>query len=595
MRSPNNDGIDQTLLVWMTLVVVSVALLLYAAAAIPTFLWCAAQGQIAVLPFVDIIGGMARWIVGGLGDDPRTVPGLVAHREMLPPPPVWLVLDSILASTSIATLLVAWLRIDRWRSLERLGLPAWDPRCWVTPRSWARPRDLLALQPTDNRPRRLNRILRTALREWRSPEPAGSDSWSLGTVCRRPLRSLPEMHLLTVAPTRSGKTTRVLLPALLEHRGTAVVLLNKTDVLHAAAERRAQHGPVHIFAPLTPADALPMPAAGWTPLRGCEDWEHALRMGRWIFDADPSASADSSDSGGARFYNRDATAVALPPLLQAAALGERNMSAVLTWLRGGLEALDEPREILMTHQADRGAAQVAGVQALEERPRSLLLMSAAQLVSAYRFPSVEHADRDELDPRRLLDDGGTLFLHAPDGDQESLAPIFGALLGAILRLSEQRAAATGRPSGSLLRILVDEAAHLAPLQKLPTYLSVSAGWGVRWLLVYQSISQLQHRYGREADGILGNAQCKLFLGPIQDESTRRYLVELLGEETVSARSRTSHGSRLDRSTTLQERREHKASAQRLMQLRLGEAVLTHGREVPAITQLPGPQQHHHRR
>ena len=97
-----------------------------------------------------------------------------------------------------------------------------------------------------------------------------------------------------------------------------------------------------------------MAAVGWTPLRGCEDWEHALRMGRWIFDADPSAAADSSDSGGARFYNRDATAVALPPLLQAAALGERNMTAVLTWLRGGLEALDEPREILMTHHAAAG-------------------------------------------------------------------------------------------------------------------------------------------------------------------------------------------------------------------------------------------------
>jgi hypothetical protein len=75
------------------------------------------------------------------------------------------------------------------------------------PRSWARPRELLALQPTDNRPRTLNRVLRTALRDWRAPAPTGEDSWSLGTLCRRPLRSLPEMHLLTVAPTRSGKTT----------------------------------------------------------------------------------------------------------------------------------------------------------------------------------------------------------------------------------------------------------------------------------------------------------------------------------------------------------------------------------------------------
>jgi len=574
----------------MTLVIAAIGSLLYTAAALPALLWYAPQGQIAVLPFADAVGGMTRWIVGGLGEDPRTVQGLVEHREMLPPLLVWIALDAILMLAVVAGLFVAWLRIDRWRSLEPLGLPAWDPRSWVVQRSWARPRDLLGLQPSDNHPGSINRLLRAALREQRSPAAVGGDSWALGTLCRRPLRSLPEMHLLTVAPTRSGKTSRVLLPALLEHRGPAIVLLNKTDVLHAAAERRAHFGPVDVFAPLTPADVLPMRTTGWTPLSGCEDWEHALRMARWIFDADPSASADSNDSGGARFYNRDATAVALPPLLQAAARGKHGMADVLSWLRGGLEALDEPREILMAHHAEQGAAQVAALQALEERPRSLLLMSAAQLVSAYRFPSVVQADRDEFDPSRLLGECGTLFLHAPDGDQESLAPIFGALLGAVLRVAEQRAAATGRPSGPLLKIFVDEAAHLAPLQKLPTYLSVSAGWGVRWLLVYQSVSQLQHRYGREADGILGNAQCKLFLGPIQDESTRRYLVELLGEETISARSRTWHGTQLDRSTTMQERRENKASSQRLMRLRLGEAVLTHGRELPAITQLPGPQQ-----
>lgn len=93
MRPPNNDGIDQTLLVWITLIAVTIALFLYVAAAIPAFLWCAARGQIAVLPFIDAVGGMARWLVGGLTHDPRTVPGLLQHREVLPPPPVWLALD----------------------------------------------------------------------------------------------------------------------------------------------------------------------------------------------------------------------------------------------------------------------------------------------------------------------------------------------------------------------------------------------------------------------------------------------------------------------------------------------------------------------
>jgi hypothetical protein len=118
------------------------------------------------------------------------------------------------------------------------------------------------------------------------------------------------------------------------------------------------------------------------------------------------------------------------------------MADVLTSLRGGLEALDEPREILMTHHAEQGAAQVAALQALEERPRSLLLMSAAQLVSAYRFPSVVQADRAEFDPCRVLDECGTLFLHAQTAIRNRWRRSSVPLLGAVLRVAEQRGAAT---------------------------------------------------------------------------------------------------------------------------------------------------------
>ena len=211
-------------------------------------------------------------------------------------------------------------------------------------------------------------------------------------------------------------------------------------------------------------------------------------------------------------------------------------------------------------------------------------MSAAQLVDAYRFPSVNAFDEPDFRPDRLLE-GGTLYVVAPESEQDLLAPVVGGLLGAVLRTWEERAAADPRHDGPRLRILADEAAHLAPLAKLPTYLAVSAGWGVRWCLVYQSLSQLEHRYGREADAVLGNSLCKLFLGPSQDESTRRYLSELLDEETVTAASWS--GSPLaGGGATRHERQAAKVSAQPLMQLREGRAVLVHGRDLPAVTYLP---------
>ena len=335
---------------------------------------------------------------------------------------------------------------------------------------------------------------------------------------------------------------------------------------------------------MTDPGALPVKPTGWTPLQGCEKWETALRMGQAIFDADPQATARAEGSSGARFYNREALAGLLPALLHAAAHGKRSMSDVLAWLKAGVDGLDQPRQLLLDHRANEPAQIVAGIQALDERPRSYLMPSASQLIDAYRFPSVQACDRTDFDPRSLLK-GGTLYLLAPESDQESLAPIFGGLLGSVLRVWERES--QGRSAPPLLKILADEAAHLAPLAKLPTYLSVSAGWNVRWCVVYQSLAQLHHRYGEEAHSVLSNTLVKLFLGPVQDEMTRRYLVDLLDEETVTTTSRSSSGGTWSPSMarTEHERQAPKVSAQGLMQLAEGQAILIHERNLPALTYL----------
>jgi type IV secretion system protein VirD4 len=567
MNKPADDNSQELAIVAVCLIGV-LAVGLYMAVAVPTLVWSGLHGEPTLVSLGDAVGGGVRWIAAGAHGDPRRLPAFGAYRDVMPSPRTWTAINVALLLMLVLAIVAALVRADRWRGTRPVGLPRWHPRSWVTSRSWARPRDL--------------RHLRRRRRRSNGDSAADADGWPLGKLRGRALRSGPESHLMAVAPTRSGKTTRVVVPSLLEHRGPAVVLLNKTDVVWQTVVGRAGRGPVWIYAPLT--DELSK-RCGWTPLLGCEDWERALRMGRWLFDADPTASQAAHDSGGARFYNREAVGVALPPLLHAAALGGLDMSAVHGWLRSGIDGLDEPRSLLADHDARAAADSIAGIQALDERPRSLMLMSAAQLVDAYRFPSVNAFDRPDFRPEQLLD-GGTLYVVVPESEQDVLAPIVGGLLGSVLRTWEERAAATPHNSGAPLRILADEAAHLAPLAKLPTYLAVSAGWGVRWCLVYQSLAQLEHRYGREADTLLGNSLCKLFLGPIQDESTRRYLSELLDEETVTAASWSASPLGHVAPATRHERQAAKVSAQPLMQLREGQALLVHGRDLPAVTYLP---------
>jgi type IV secretion system protein VirD4 len=74
-----------------------------------------------------------------------------------------------------------------------------------------------------------------------------------------------------------------------------------------------------------------------------------------------------------------------------------------------------------------------------------------------------------------------------------------------------------------MRVLLDEAADLAPLRDLPAHLSQAAGHGVRIATIWQSVGQLHHRYGDASDDILANSTAKLFMGPVTDDRTGRYV------------------------------------------------------------------------
>jgi type IV secretory pathway TraG/TraD family ATPase VirD4 len=550
----------------------------------PLLAWSVVHGAPTLLAPMDVAALLVDVVVPG-----ATLPSRLARfGDVWPPAAAWILLDLLALFVLLVLAAAVWVRVDRWRGRSTVGLAAWDPRRRLRPRSWAVPRDWLHLQPVRRSRSRASRVfccrsLRFLGGERRAPARRGGDGWNLGVLRGAEVRSDREMHLMVVAPTRAGKTRRVLATEAVEHDGPAVILSNKLDVVHMTVAARRGRGPVWIYAPLTMrADDC----VGWTPLVGCERWEQALLMAQWLFDADPSASSASRSSGGARFYNKEAVELLLPALLQAAALGGCGMGAVLDWLRGGLDGLDVPRAHAAEGGGERAAAALAGVQALDERPRSLLMMSAAQLISAYRLPAVRAVDRPGFDPQELLREHGTLYLVAPEAETELLAPIFGGILGQVLRACEhgsQQVEDSRRLTP--LKILADEAAHLAPLGKLPTYLAVSGGWGVRWCLVYQSLAQIRHRYGAEADAILANALCKLFLGPIHDRVTRDEIVALLGRELVERTSRTTRG--LGGSSTTRQQHERPVLApEQLARIGEGKAVAIHGRELPAVVHLP---------
>ncbi|HWT95370.1 MAG TPA: type IV secretory system conjugative DNA transfer family protein [Solirubrobacteraceae bacterium] len=448
-----------------------------------------------------------------------------AVRGQMPGAAVWWTVAGATIVLLIVIAMVAFRKIEPEVARARLGRRSYEWR-GSRPRAWARPRDLGDLTKK-------------------------STGFSLGKLDGRALTSDPEAHVALIAPTRAGKTTRYIIPWLLEHEGPAIVTSTKRDVLDVTRAHREGLGRVWVYDPFSPD------SCAWNPLDGCDDWSTALRQAQWLADA--TQQGDSEIAG----YWRGEAAKLLAPLLHAAVLDNRGVDVVLGWLDKQEE--HEPARILKAATAEAAALQLKAVMALDPRNRGTTFMSAGSVLAAYRFPEVIAHSSSDFTPERFFDGTAqTLYIVASDRDQRLLTPLIVALLSATLEGARQRATRVG-PLDPTLRVLMDEAANIAPLRDLPSTLSQSAGFGIRAATVWQSVAQLQERFGRAGDTVLANSTVKLFMGPVTDDVTRR------------------HAQALTRAASSKERQSGQAG---LAQLTGGRALLAVAGAPPAVVRAP---------
>ena len=156
---------------------------------------------------------------------------------------------------------------------------------------------------------------------------------------------------MVVGPSQSGKTTGVVVPAVLEWDGPALSTSIKSDVVHDTHRARAARGQVAVF---DPTGSTELPHAPWSPIAAARSWEGARRTAARLLgigEHGPARSADESfwRPAGARF---------LAPLLLAAAHGDLTMSEVLSWIATVNE--DEPTALLERHACPRRRARARG-------------------------------------------------------------------------------------------------------------------------------------------------------------------------------------------------------------------------------------------
>jgi type IV secretion system protein VirD4 len=358
------------------------------------------------------------------------------------------------------------------------------------------------------------------------PWPAGENGIYLGIGGGGWAWTGRERSALVLGPSRSGKTSSVVIPNVLVAPGAVVSTSTKPDVLQLTAPARARCGWTLLFDPSTsiePAEGVVR--IGWSPLNSARDWDGALSM------ADAMVHANRRGNRGARASNDDhwterATSL-LAPILHGAALKRCSMRDVLSWVdrHDGAPAL---RTLSERAESQVPADALSGILATDEREQSGIWSTASGVLAAYRsISALASTEPPYLDPASFCDGTNTLYICATGRQQQLMAPLIVGLLTEIRDAAYERA----RQGTSVPPVLfaLDEVANIAPLPDLPSIVSEGAGQGLLTLACLQDLSQARSRWGAEAEGFLSLFGTSVVLPGIADMTTLDALSVLSGD------------------------------------------------------------------
>ena len=384
----------------------------------------------------------------------------------------------------------------------------------------------------------------------------------------------PAQSLVVVGPTQSGKTTSLAVPAILGWRGPVLAASVKSDLLRHTLGTRARTG--HVWC-VDPTGATGARASTWSPLTTCGDWRGASRAAADLCEA---AKSEGTTADGEFWYATAAKLLA--PLFVAAAVDGRNMADVVRWV--DTQEVGEVAAVLERAALPDVLHAAEATWCRDDRTRSSVYTTAETVLAPFAQQAAEPGAGGAFEPDELLGGANTLYLCAPAHDQRRLRGYFTALTQAVLSHAFSSATKSGRPLDPPLLVVLDEAAHIAPLPELDGLAATCASHGIQIVTVWQDLAQVRGRYGARAPTVLNNHRAKLFLPGIADPDTLEYASRLIGDEEASHPSitRDPTGKRSTTSTTTPRRL---LPPEALRCLARGRAVLVYGTLPPVRLQL----------
>lgn len=334
-------------------------------------------------------------------------------------------------------------------------------------------------------------------------------------------------HLMTIAPTRSGKGVGTIIPNLLTANRSVVCIDPKGENARVTLRQREAFGPVHC---LDPFGISGQETARYNPLDGLD--AKSLDLAEDAMTLADALVFDEAETEA--HWNEEAKALISGIILYVVCHDEaahRNLTSVRDYLT---LAPDDFTALLTVMQAsDRAGgliARAANRYLSKSHREAAGVLSGAQrhthFLDSPRIAAV--VGRSDFAFADLKDEVATVFLILPPDRLDTYSRWLRLLVAQAINEMARSSAKPERP----VLFLLDEFAALGRLQPIERAMGLMAGYGLQLWPILQDIHQLRSLYGTRAGTFLSNAGVLQAFG-VNDYDTADMLSKTMGRETIT--------------------------------------------------------------
>ncbi len=356
---------------------------------------------------------------------------------------------------------------------------------------------------------------------------------------------------IVIGGSGAGKTRFFCKPNLMQANCSFLVTDPKGEMLRAVAPLLIQKGYIiKVFDLIDPAHS-----DSFNPFPYIKDDKDAMKLVNNLIKNTTPKNASNNDPFWEKSEIALDTALILY-LLHEAPPEEQNLEMVMYMIENGgaredsddfQSPLDLLFEALEEEDPDHIAVREYKIfkQAAGKTAKSILISAAVRL-SAFILPQIVGiTSRDDMELGQMGERKQAVFAIIPDNDGT-----FNYLVGMLYTCAFQALyyQADKVHQGALpvpVRLMMDEFCNVSLPDDFGKLQATMRSRNIMSTIVLQNISALKALFKDDWEGLMGNADTLVYLGG-NEQSTHKYISEMLGKETIGTRnqsiSKGSHGS-----------------------------------------------------